>query len=326
MTYTRNTLRLLAAAVACGATFATAQEKPADYPNRPIRIIVPVVPGGGNDTVARAVGQMITERWGQSVVIDNRPGGGTVVATELAAKAPPDGYTVFSATNTVILLGAMKRVSFDIRKAFDPIAIMTSQPYILITNLSLPVKSVKELIEYSKSKEPITYGSSGVGTIVHLGMEQLAQLSGARLLHVPYKGTAQALTSVMGGEVHSVPASAISGITAMKTGKVRALAVMGLERLPALPDLPTIAEQGFPGYRLVNSYNLIAPAGTPRHIQLALNRLIVDGMRAPQMAKRLAADGSQPGEPLRPDELKAQFAREYLEVEKLVKNLNLKMY
>lgn len=326
MDFIMHTFRLLAAAIACGASLAAAQEKPADYPNRPIRIIVPVVPGGGNDTVARAVGQMITERWGQSVVIDNRPGGGTVVATDLAAKAPPDGYTVFSATNTVILLGAMKRVPFDIRKAFDPIAIMTSQPYVLITSLSLPVRSVRELIEYAKNKEPVTYGSSGVGTIVHLGMEQLAQLSGARLLHVPYKGTAQALTSVMSGEVHSVPASAISGIAAMKTGKVRALAVMGLERLPALPDLPTVAEQGFPGYRLVNSYNLIAPAGTPRPIQMALNRLVIEGMRTPQMVKRLAAEGSQPGEALKPDELKAQFARDYVEVEKLVRNLNLKMY
>jgi tripartite-type tricarboxylate transporter receptor subunit TctC len=248
-----------------------------------------------------------------------------VIATELGAQAAPDGYTILCATDTIMLLGAMKRVNFDIRKAFDPIVVMTTQPYILVINPSLPVKSVKELVALSKTKA-LSYGSSGVGTMVHIGMERMAALTGADFVHVPYKGTAPALIGVMGGEVHMVPASAISGTAAMKTGKVRALGVMGLTRVPALPDLPTIAEQGLPGFKIVNSYNLFAPAGTPKPILLAINRVVIEGMHSPQMSQKLAADGSQPGERMTPDEFKAQLAKEYVEVEKQVKALKVKLY
>ena len=318
---TRMAVALLGSAIAS----AFAQDKPADYPNRPIRLICPVAPGAGNDTITRAAGQMLSEQFGQTVVVDNRSGGGTVIATELGAKAPPDGYTILSATDTLMLLGAMKRVPFDVRKAFEPIVQMTTQPYILVTHPALPVKSVKELVAYSKTKQ-VSYGSSGVGTTVHLGMERLAALTGGRFVHVPYKGTAPAMIAVMGGEIDMVPGSAISASAAMKTGKVRGLAVMGLSRLPALPDLPTAAEQGLPGFKIVNSYNLFAPAGTPRGIIVAINKIVGEGMRSPQMAQKLQADGSQPGERLTPDQLKAQMAREYLEVEKQVKTLNIKMY
>ncbi|MDB5864087.1 MAG: extra-cytoplasmic solute receptor family protein [Betaproteobacteria bacterium] len=314
-----------AAAITGAAACASAQDKPADYPTRPIRLICPVAPGAGNDTITRAAAQMLNEKWGQTVVVDNRSGGGTVIATELGAQAAPDGYTLLTATDTLMLLGAMKRVTFDIRKAFEPVVVMTTQPYILVMNPALSVKSVKELVALSKTK-PLSYGSSGVGTTVHLGMERLAALTGARFEHVPYKGTAPALIGVMGGEVHMVPASAISGTSAMKTGKVRALAVMGLSRVPSLPDLPTVAEQGFPGFKIVNSYNLFAPAGTPRPILLAINRVVSEGMRSPQMAQKLGAEGSQPGERLTPDELKAQIAKEYVEVEKQVKQLKLTLF
>ena len=320
----RKSLSVTLSLIACAAP-ALAQDKPANYPLRPIRLICPVAPGAGNDTITRAAGQMLNDKWGQTVVVDNRSGGGTVIATELGAQAPPDGYTILSATDTLMLLGAMKRVNFDIRKAFEPIVVMTSQPYILVLNPSLPVKSVKELVALSRQK-PLSYGSSGVGTMVHIGMERMAELTGANLVHVPYKGTAPALVGTMGGEVHMVPASAISATAALKTGKVRALGVMGLTRVPALPDVPTIAEQGLPGFKIVNSYNLFAPAGTPRGIILAINRIVGEGMRSPQMAQKLQADGSQPGERLTPDQLKAQMAREYVEVEKQVKTLNIKMY
>lgn len=311
--------------LACAGAAVHAQDKPADYPTRPIRLICVVAPGAGNDLITRAAGQMLSDRWGQTVVVDNRPGGGTVIATELGAQAAPDGYTILSATDTLMIVGAMKRVPFDIRKAFEPIVVMTSQPYILVINPALPVKSVKELIAYSKTK-PMNYGSSGVGTTVHLGMERLASLTGARFVHVPYKGTAPALIGVMGGEIEMVPASALSGTAAMKTGKVRGIAVMGLKRLSALPDLPTVAEAGLPGFKITNSYNLFAPAGTPRPIVMAINRVVMEGMHSPQMAKRLVAEGSEPGERLTPDEFKAQIAREYLEVEKQVKNLNIKLF
>ena len=319
--FTPVTLSLIAAAT--GAAYA--QDKPANYPLRPIRLICVVAPGAGNDTITRAAGQMLSDKWGQTVVVDNRPGGGTVIATELGAQAPPDGYTILSATDTLMLLGAMKRVPFDIRKAFEPIVIMTSQPYILIVNPTLPAKSLKELVALSKSKA-LSYGSSGVGTMVHIGMERMAQLTGANLVHVPYKGSAPAIIATMGGEIHMVPASAISATAAMKTGKVRALGVMGLTRVPALPDVPTIAEQGVPGFKIVNSYNLFAPAGTPKPIIHAINKVVSEGMHSPQMAQKLAAEGSQPGERLTPEQLKAQIAKEYAEVEKQVSSMKVKLF
>ena len=310
-------------ALAAGA--GSAQDQPAGYPLRPIRIIVGVAPGAGNDAITRAAAQMLNDSWNQTVVVDNRAGGGTVISVELAAQAPPDGYTLLSSTDTLILLSTMKRVAFDVRKAFEPVAVMTTQPYILVIDPSLPVKAVKDLVAYSKTK-PLSYGSSGVGTTVHLGMERLAALTGANFAHVPYKGTAPALIGVMSGEIHMVPASAISAAAAMKTGKVRAVSVMGLKRLPAFPDLPTIDEAGWPGFKIVNSYNLFAPAGTPRAIIQAVNRVITAGMNAPQMVQKLAAEGSEPGARMTPEEFKAQFARDYVEMEKQVRQSNVKLY
>lgn len=275
--------------------------------------------------VCRAVGQMLSERWGQTVVIDNRPGGGTVIATDLAAKAPPDGYTLLASTDTLNIIGAMKRVPFDVRKAFEPVVPMTAQPYVLIIGAALPAKSVKELAAHSLA-QPLSYGSSGVGTVAHLGMERLASLTGAKLVHVPYKGGSASLVGLMSGEVHMYPGLVISAMSAMKSGKVRALAAMGLKRLPALPDLPTVAEQGWPGFKIVNSYNLVAPAGTPRSIVAALNHSVGDFMHSPAMAQRLIADGSQPGERLTPEAFKAFLAREYEDVERQVKTLNVKLF
>ena len=302
-----------------------AQDKPAGYPARPIRIIVPVVPGGGLDMICRAVGQMLTERWGQTVVVDNRPGGATIIGTELGAKAPPDGYTLLAATDTLNIIGAMKRVPFDVRTAFEPIAQLTAQPYLLITNPSVPAKSVKELAAYSQT-QPLSYGSSGVGTTAHLGLERLASLAGAKFVHVPYKGGAAALLGVLSGEVHMYPGVIMSAMQPLKAGKVRALAAMSLKRAQALPDLPTVAEQGFPGFKIVNSYNLYAPAGTPRTIVTAVHRVVSEGLSTPKMAQRLAAEGSLPDERMTPDEFKRFLAREYEEVERQVKHLNVKLF
>jgi len=315
---------LVSLALACNvAVFA--QEKPANYPNRPVRLILTVAPGAGADAIARAAAQMLSEAWGQSVVVDNRPGAGGLIAVDTVVKAAPDGYTILSNGDSLLLLGALKRVPYDIRKVLDPIVPTSAQPYVLLTNPALPVKSMKDLIAYSATQTLTYSGSSGIGSTVHLGMERFAHISGAKLLFVPYKGSAPSIIAVMSGEIHIAAASAIAATSAMRTGKVRALASMGLTRIPSMPDLPTVAEQGFPGFKITNRYGLYAPAGTPRAVINRINQIVGEGMHSPQMRQRLEADGSQPADRMTPDELRATLAREYVELEQQVKQLNLKI-
>ncbi len=317
-----------ALALAGPAVHAAAQNKSGkagEYPLRPIRIVVAVAPGAGGDTIARLVGQMLTDRWGQNVVVDNRSGGGGVIATELVAKSPPDGYTLLSQGESVLLQGATKRVPFDVLKAFDPVVATSAQPYILLVGTALPVKSMKELVAYSLKKTVTYSGAAGVGSTIHLGMEWWAQLSGAKLLYIPYKGSAPAIVAAMGGEILMAGASAIAASGAMRSGKLRGLATLGLTRIPALPDLPTVAEQGYPGFKITNRYALLAPAGVPAAILAAINRVISDGMHTPQVTQRLVADGSQPAERMTPEELRASMAREYVQMEKQVKRLNIRI-
>jgi len=304
---------------------AQAQEPPRGYPAHPIRIIVPVVPGGGLDIICRAVGQMLTAKWGQSVIVDNRPGGGTVLATQIAAQSAPDGYTLLAGTDTLRVVGITGRVPFDVRKAFEPVVPMVGQPYILIVNPSLPVKNIKELVAYSKT-QPVSYGSSGVGTVAHIGLEILTAKTGAHFVHVPYKGGGQALLALIGGEIQMYPGLLLSANAAIKSGKARPLAALSLKRIAALPDLPTVAEQGFPGFKITNSYGLFAPAGTPRPIIAALNRAVGDFMNSPQMAGKLSAEGSEAAERITPEQYKANFAREYDELEREIKQLKVKLY
>ena len=322
MNAVRTSVAFATAMLACGAL---AQDKPANYPLRPVRLVISVAPGAGADAIARAAAQMLTDAWGQNAIVDNRPGGGGVIAAELVARSAPDGYTILSHGETLMLLGALKRVPFDIRKAFDPIVPTSTQPYVLLVGPSLPAKSIKELVAHSHTQTLTYAGGAGLGSTVHLGMERFAQLSGAKLLFIPYKGSAPSIIAVTGGEIHMAAASAIAASGAMRTGKVRALAAMSLARIPAMPDLPTIAEQGFPGFKVTNRYNLYAPAGTPRRIVEGINRVVADGMHSPQMTQRLQADGSQPAERMNPDQLRATIAREYAELEQQVKQLNVNL-
>ena len=301
-----------------------AQDKVPGYPVRPIRIIIGVQPGAGADMVARATAQILTEKWGQNAVVDPRPGGGGVIASELMAKSTPDGYTILQSGDGLLFQSATKRVAFDILKTFDPVVASTQQPYILLANLGVPAKTVKELITLSAAK-PLTYtGSAGVGGTVHLGMEKLIKLSNMKLKHVAYKGSAPGLLALMGGEVNLGVTSAMSATSAIRSGKVRGVAAMGLTRASSLPDLPTIGEQGFPGFKITNRYNLWVRAGTPRPIIQAMNRVVSDGMHAPAMVQKLAADGSEPAERMTPEQLRTDLARSYVELVKQVKELDLK--
>jgi len=304
---------------------ANAQDKPAGYPTKPIRLVVAVAPGAGADAIARAVAQMLIDRWGQNAVVDNRSGGGGVIATQMVAQSAPDGYTFLSQGDTVLYQGAQKRVPFDVLKALDPVVSTSTQPYVLLVGLGLPVKSIKDLVAYSKTQTLNYSGSTGIGSPVHLNMERFAQLSGAKMVYVAYKGSAPAIIAVIGGEIHMAVGSSIAASSAIRTGKVRALATLGLTRIPSMPDVPTVAEQGFPGFKITNRYNLWAPAGTPRAILAAVNRVVSEGMHSPQMTKRLEADGSQPAEALTPAQLRAALTHEYVEVVQMIKKLDFKI-
>jgi len=317
------TLPLAAALLVC-AGIAGAQDKPPGYPNKAIRIISSVQPGAGGDTMARVVAQIISEKWNTNVVVDNRSGAGGTIASELVARSTPDGYTLYSQGESLLIQGATKRVPFDVLKAFDPITPTSQQPYVLVVHPSLPVKSIKELITYSQSNRVTYSGSSGIGSMPHIGMERFQALSGAKLTFVAYKGSGPAIVALMGGEIHMVAASAIGASMALRTGKVRALANLGPKRVPSMPDVPTVAEQGFPGFKVTNRYGLQAPAGTPRAIVLALNKVVSDGMHTPKMAERLAADGSEPADRMTPEEYRAAQAKEFKEIEQQVKQMDLK--
>ena len=296
-----------------------------DYPTRPIRLIVAASAGAGGDMMARAIAQVLTDAWGQNTIVDNRPGGSGTIGIELVARAAPDGYTLLSLGDTLVIVGATKRVPLDVLTAFEPVAPTSVQPYIMLAHPSVPSKSFTELVAFSAAK-PVTYsGSTGVGAAVHIGMERLAQLSGAKLHFIPYKGTAPAIIAAMGGEIQIAVASTLSATGAMRSGKLRGLAALSLTRVPSMPDIPTVAEQGFPDFKIINRYGMQAPAGTPRRIINALNKVVSDGMYSPQMVQKLEADGSQPAERMTPEQFKAALAREYREVEEQLKRLNIKI-
>jgi tripartite-type tricarboxylate transporter receptor subunit TctC len=322
---TRSRVSLpLAVALVVGTSVVSAQDRPPGYPNKPIRIVSSVQPGAGGDTMARIVAQILTEKWGTNVVVDNRPGAGGSIATTLVARSTPDGYTLYSQGESLLIQGATKRVPFDVLKAFDPITPTSQQPYILITQPKMPVRSIKELVTYSQTHR-ITYsGSSGIASMPHIGMERFAKLSGAKFTFVPYKGSGPAIIGLMGGEIDMVAASSIGASMALRTGKVRALANLGAKRVPSMADLPTVAEQGYPGFEVSNRYGLQAPAGTPRAIVLAINRVVGEAMHDKKLANRLAADGSEPADRMTPDEYRAEQEKKYHEIEEQVKRMDLK--
>jgi tripartite-type tricarboxylate transporter receptor subunit TctC len=310
---------------ACAAmAHVHAQEKPGDYPKRPIRIVVGIAPSGGLDLMSRLGARKLSERWNQSVIVDNRPGGGTVIGMDLVAQASPDGYTLLGASETLMLNGVFQRAKYDVRKIFVPIVQLTTQPYALLVHPSVPVKSVKELIAYAKSKPAaLNYGSQGTGTVGHLGMERLKTMAGIDITHVPYKGAAPALIDLLGGQIQLTFSTTATSGAHVKSGKVKALAITGLQRSSLYPDLPTVSEAGVPGFALHNTYGYYAPAHTPRSIIRAINQVVSEGMNAPDTVKALAVDGNEVVAPATPEQVKAKFDREYAEVEKLVRTLNI---
>jgi tripartite-type tricarboxylate transporter receptor subunit TctC len=322
----RDSIRSALLIAACAAAVAHAQERPGDYPKKPIRIVVGIAPGGGLDIMSRLGAQKLSERWGRSVIVDNRPGGGTVVGMDLVAQALPDGYTLLGASDTLMMNGVLKRAQYDVRKVFVPIVRLTTQPYVLVVNPSLPVASVKELIAYAKSKPgALSYGSQGLGTTGHIGWERFKFMAGVDILHVPYKGAAPAVIDVLSGQIQMTFSNTVTSGVHLKSGRLRGLAITSPRRGQLFPEMPTVSESGVPGFELSNSYAYFAPAGTSRAIVRAINAAVSQGMNSPETVKMLAADGSEPYPPATPEAFKARFELEYAELEKLIQAVDIRI-
>lgn len=289
----QNGARAAAVAALAGCAWV-AQAQTQTYPTKPIRMIVAVPPGGPADTLARMVAPRITESLGQTVVIDNRPGANGNIAYETAARAPPDGYTfVLAAAGVAINPSLYREVRFDPVKDFAAITHGISVPNILIVHPSVAATSVKELIALGKSK-PVNFASAGNGSSGHLAVEQFRTVSGMQLTHIPYKGGGPALAELIGGQVQALFSLALVATPQVKAGKVRALAITSAQRSRVAPELPTVAELGFPGFEVIGWFGWLAPARTPNEIVARLNGDIVKVLRGTETQDRLIALGSEP--------------------------------
>jgi len=288
-----STLAVLVAAAAIAVHPAAAQV-PA-YPAKPIRIVVPFPAGGATDILARAAAQRLTEAWGQSVVVDNRPGAGGNIGAELVAKSAPDGYTLLMGTVGTHAINASlyAKMPYDHVKDFAPVILVAGVPNVLVVNPAVPANSVQELIAYAKANPgKLNFASSGSGTSIHLSGELFKVMAGVQMTHVPYKGSAPALQDLIGGQVQLMFDNLPPSLPQIKAGKLRALGVTSAARAPALPDTPTIAESGLPGFEASSWFGLLAPAGTPPAVIARLNGEVAAWLGTPEAKEKLLALGA----------------------------------
>jgi tripartite-type tricarboxylate transporter receptor subunit TctC len=266
-----------------------------NYPTRPIRIIVPTVPGGGLDFVARLIGPKLTQSMGQTVVVDNRPGASGIIGLELTARATPDGYNLMVISATHVIYSALNKTSFELFRDFVPISQVTAATYVLVVSPALPPRSVRELIAYAKSNPgKLNYASSGVGSLQHLATEFLGAIEGVQFTHVPYKGVGAALPDLVSGRIQMTMSSITSMIPHIRAKRLRPLAVTGTERAPVLPEVPTMIEAGVKGFVVTQWIGAIAPAGAPPRVIARLQQEIANALKQPDVAARLARDGTDP--------------------------------
>ena len=297
----------------------------ADYPSKPIRLIIPFAPGGGTDLTARAIALKLTEAWGQTVVPDNRAGANGTIAVDIATHSPPDGYTLTMISSSHSVNASLyKKLPYDLVRDLAPITQATSQPYALVVHPAVPAKSVRELVALAKAKpDGLTYGSSGLGGLSHLSGALFCSLAGIKLVHVPYKGGNPALNDVIGGQIQMLFSTLLQSDTQLKAGRVRALAVTTKKRSRAAPDLPTMQEAGVAGYEVAGWYGVLAPAKTPRPIIDKLNAEIVRILRSPDVQNRLAADGSE-AVGSTPEQFGAHIKAEVAKWSKVIKEAGIK--
>jgi tripartite-type tricarboxylate transporter receptor subunit TctC len=287
----RNKLLLLLAAGLLAAPVVHAAD--AAYPNRPVRVIVPFSPGGATDIVARLVSQKLTELWGQTVVVDNRAGAGGNIGGDLAAKANPDGYTLFFTSGSIVTANQhmYAKMPFNPEKDFIGITNVASGPQAIVVNPSNPAKTLKELIALAKAKpKSMTFGSAGIGTQTHLAAENFIHASGIEVTHIPYKGEGPALTDLVGGQIQFVTPNLSAAISQVNAGKLRALAVTSKERSPQLPNVPAVAET-LPGFENLGWFGFMVPTGTPKAVVAKVHADTVKALQSPELRKRVTEIG-----------------------------------
>lgn len=297
------------------------------YPTRPVRILVAYPPGGGVDLAARVIGQKFTESFGQQMIIDNRGGGGGNISMELAARAAPDGHTLImtGAGPTTINVSLYSKIPFDPVRDFAPVALVASTVYALVVHPSVEAKSVKDLVALAKSRPgKLTFATAGIGAPPHLATELLKMMTATDMVHVPYKGTGPAISDLIGGQITFMFADALAAAPQIKAGKLRGLAVSSPRRFALVPDLPTVAESGVPGFSAVGWTGLLAPAGTPQPIVRKLNSEVVRVLPLPEVKDKLAGDGSEFGKNT-PEEFSVFIKQEIAKWAKVVKASGIRL-
>ncbi|MDB5927962.1 MAG: hypothetical protein JWN13_6898 [Betaproteobacteria bacterium] len=287
-----RTLVLILGMLALTSAGANAQQ----YPSRPVRLIAPFPATGGVDIVARQIAQKLSDRWGQQVVVDNRPGATGIIGTDLAAKSAPDGYTILmgNVATQAVNVSLYSKIPYDPVRDFAPITLVARVPEMLVVHPSLPAASVKELIALAKAKaKQLTFGSAGSGSPPHLAGELFQSLANVQFVHVPYKGSAPALTDLIGGQINMYFANILSAMVHVKSGRLRALGVTSMKRSVVAPDVPTIAEAGLPGYEEYNWYGMLAPRGTPKPLIDKLHDDVVAVVRSNDLQERMTRDGAE---------------------------------
>jgi tripartite-type tricarboxylate transporter receptor subunit TctC len=293
----RKHLAVVAAifSLACATQRASAQTQPREYPVKPVRIIVPTSPGGLLDLVVRILAQKMAEVTGQNVLVDNRPGASNNIGTELAARAPADGYAVLSATLPLVANPSLfDKLPFNVEKDFAPVSQLVAAPYVVVVHPSVPVRSIKELIALARAKPgTLNYSTGGNGTNLHMATELFRNQTGINIVHLAYKGAGPALAALLSGEADLSFPSLGPAMPQLKGGRVRALAITSARRSPLLPDLPTVMESGVPDYTFASWVGVLLPSATPPAIVAALNGHVVKSMRAADVVSRLSADGTE---------------------------------
>ena len=296
-----------------------------DYPNRLIRWITPYPPGGSTTALSRLIGQKLSDHWGQPVIIDNRPGGNTMIGTDAAAKSAPDGYTILLGGNTQLVNAILLRPPYDIIKDFAPVSIIAKTNYILVVNPALPVKDLQEFIAYAKARPgQLNVASVASGSSQHLMGELFNILVGVKMQHVPYKGGAQGVTDLMGGQVQASFSNAINVIQFIRNGKLKGLAITGDKRVAIIPQVPTYAEAGLPSYDPKNWQGILAPAGTPKPIIDKMSAEVAKILALPDIVEKLANFGMEPY-PTTPEQMAAQMKSDYAESAKIISEAKIKV-